>query len=184
MPARTVSGCVLAVATAAAIAVLAVTTGATARDVRGNAIDPGTRVNGMVVVQGIAQESDAALFGLFCNPDVLSHGRRTRTCSTRIPHVSRLFVGHGIFAPKRTIDSWWKRVTWDLWIDGQRVRLGRFGTTDRWLLKYPAAGYEDVVLREWAIVLLQPAGRHSIRYRTRWPSGVTDTTWRFTVSTN
>jgi hypothetical protein len=167
------------------IAVLATSTAATATVARGNAIDPGTRVNGMLVYQDVAQRAGAALFGLYCDPVVVSPGRRTRTCSTTIPRVRRLFVGHGIFAPTRTaVDRTWARLTWALWIDGERVDLARFGWTDRWLLNLPAANYKPVVLREWAIMLMGAEGRHSIRYRTRWPSGVMDTTWKFSVARN
>lgn len=171
---------------AATLAVLALTTGASATGTGDRAVDPGTRVNGMLVVQGLAQDAETALFAnLWCDPIVLSRGRRIRTCA-RIRHVSRLFVGHGIFAPRRTIDRAWKRLTWDMWIDGEHVSLSRFGHTDRWLLNFPPAGGRDVVLREWAILLLRPEGRHSIRYRTRDPSGAldTDTTWKFFVERN
>jgi hypothetical protein len=69
-----------------------------------------------------------------------------------------------------------------MWIDGQRVDLQAFGTADRTLQKYPPAGNIDVVLREWNVTLLRATtGRHTIRYRTREPRGVMDTTWRFTV---
>jgi hypothetical protein len=167
----------------AVLAVLALTTGASATAVRVDAIDPGTRVNGMLVYQDIAQRAQASLFGGgYCDPVVLSPGRRIRTCGTTIPpHVSRLFVGHGIFAPKRAIDRIWNRLTWAMWIDGQRVDLDEFGFTDRWLYDFAPADYKPVVLREWAIMLVGAQGPHSIRYRTRWPSGVTDTTWKFTV---
>jgi hypothetical protein len=166
----------------AVLAVLAFTTGASAANTRDGAIDPGTRVNGMLVYQDIGQQAQKSLFGGgYCDPIVLSPGRRTRTCGTTVPHVSRLFVGHGIFAPERAIDRIWNRLTWAMWIDGQRVDLAKFGFTDRWLYNFAPADYKDVVLREWAIMLVGAQGRHSIRYRTRWPSGVTDTTWKFTV---
>ena len=147
-----------------------------------DAIDPGTRVNDMLVVAGVAQRANASLFGYYCDPVVMSAGRRTRVCGARVPHVSRLFVGHGIFGPERTIEKSWNRTTWDLWIDGQHVDLVEFGTTDRWLFDYPPAGFQDVVLREWSIMLVGPQGRHTIRYRTRWPNGVIDTTWKFLVA--
>jgi hypothetical protein len=71
-----------------------------------------------------------------------------------------------------------------MWADGQRVDLDEFGWTDRWLLNFAPADYKDVVLREWAIMLVRAQGQHSIRYRTRWPSGVFNTTWKFTVARN
>ena len=174
----------LAVCIAVVVALLlALTTAASATPVRRDSIDPGTRVNGMRVFQGTAREADASLFGFYCAPVILSPGRRTRTCAL-IHHVSRLFVGHGIFAPQRKLNRTWNRLTWAMWIDGQRVDLAEFGYADRWLFDFPPAGHKDVLLREWSIVLWHPQGRHSIRYRTRWPSGVQDTTWKFTVERN
>jgi hypothetical protein len=105
---------------------------------RDNAIDPGAAVNGMQVVQGISQEADLDLFTPFCDPVVLSTGRRTRSCG-RIPSARHIFVGHGIFAPKRRIDAIWKAVRWDMWVDGRHVSLQRFGHTDRWLHSFPPA---------------------------------------------
>ena len=70
-----------------------------------------------------------------------------------------------------------------MWIDGQRVSLDEFGTTDRMLYHYPPAGGKDVTLREWAVTLAHPTpGRHTIRYRFRLPQGVTDATWEFNVA--
>jgi len=134
----------------------------------------------MVVVQGLFRDADTSIYERFCDPVVLSPGRRVRTCAT-VPSVRRLFVGHGTFAPKKTIDVAWNKESWAMWIDGRRVSLSRFGHSDRWLYDYPPAGGRDVVLREWSIVLTGAEGRHSIRYRTRLPQGVFDTTWRFVV---
>jgi hypothetical protein len=146
-------------------------------------VSPGTVVNGMAVVEGTAATADLPLLGgASCDPLVRSPGRRTRTCGP-ILHVERLFVGYGIYAPKRQIDRAWTRLRWNMWIDGKQVGLDQFGWTDRWLYDYPPVGFENVVLREWAVTLLHPAGRHSIRYRIRWSDrAVTDTTWRFRVA--
>ena len=168
---------VRAVGVAAIIAVLALTTGAVAAPGAGGAIDPGTPVNGMVVVQGVKREADGWLFDTICDPIVRSPGRRTRSCG-QLPPLRRLFVGHGYFAPKKQIESAWNSLSWTLWIDGKRVDLSRFGHADRWI----QADGRMVVLREWSIILVGAEGRHSIRYRTRSPQGVTDTTWVFSVA--
>ena len=68
----------------AALAALTLATGASANVVGTDAIDPGTPVNGMVVVQGVAREADAALFGHYCDPVVLTPGRRTRVCDLHL----------------------------------------------------------------------------------------------------
>ena len=144
-------------------------------------IEPSTRVNGMLVVQGSARRTQARLFSDWCDPVVLTPARRTRSCG-RIPRVPRLFVGYGLFDSQAKIERTWKSSKWEMWIDGQRVNLQAFGTADRLLLKYGPAGNKDVVLREWNVTLVDATpGRHTLRYRTREPVGVTDTTWVFTV---
>jgi hypothetical protein len=174
------------VGVAAVLIALTLATGASAKVVGSDAIDPGTRVNGMLVVQGLAREADVALFGYYCDPVVLTAGRRTRVCSTPLPSVRRIFVGYGIWAvSKQRLDPAWSVYASrsKMWIDGQRVSLARFGHSDRWLLNYPPADGRDALLREWSIVLFGAKGRHSIRYRGRLPQGVTDVTWKFTVAT-
>ena len=144
-------------------------------------IEPRTRANGMLVVQGSSRQSQASLFGAICDPVVLKPGRRTRTCAP-VGRVSRLFVGYGLFAPLGQIEREWKAVGWKLWLDGQPVDLDAFGTSDRVLSKYPPADFKDVVLREWSIVLVDPTpGRHTIRYRAGGREGATDTSWVFRV---
>jgi hypothetical protein len=172
---------VLAVTAAVATGALILATVAFADSERRAVIEPLTRVSGMLVVQGAAQQSPARLFPDWCDPVVLTPGRRTRSCG-RIPRTSRLYIGYGLFESPSRIGRTWNASKWDMWIDGQRVDLQAFGTADRTLPKYPPAGNKDVVLREWNVTLLRPTtGRHTIRYRTREPHGVTDTTWTFTV---
>ena len=161
--------------------VLVLTAGASAAVVGDVAIEPGQRVNGMLVVQGVKRDSDAWLFDSICDPIVLRPGRRTRSCG-HLPPVRRIFIGYGIFAPGEQIDRAWRSTRWELWIDGRPVSLRRFGHSDRTLMGFAPAGGRDVVLREWSIILVGAEGRHSIRYRTRSPSGVGDTTWRFVVT--
>ena len=172
---------VLAAAVTLCMAALALTAGASAVPSAGGAIEPGTRVNGMLVVQGVAREANGSLFETICDPVVVRPGRRTRTCG-QLPPLRRIFIGAGIFAPEQAIESAWTKLSWRLWIDGRSVGLSRFGHSDRWLLGFAPAGYRDVVLREWAVILVGAQGRHSIRYRSRLPQGVIDTTWRFSVA--
>ena len=131
MPTRRIPH-IRAVSVAACIAVLAVTAGALAAREAGGAIDPGTRANGMLVVQGDKREADGWLFDTICDPIVRSPGRRTRTCG-QLPPLRRLFVGYGIYAPEKQIESAWRSLSWKLWIDGEQVSLGRFGHGDRWI---------------------------------------------------
>ena len=166
-----------AVGVAACSVVLALIAGAVAAREAVGAIDPGTRVNGMVVVQGDKRDADGWLFDTICDPIVLRLGRRTRACG-QLPPLRRIFVGHGHFAPEEQIDAYWRSLSWKLWIDGRQVSLRRFGHADRRI----QVGGRDVVLREWSIILMGAKGRHSIRYRTRGPQGVSDTTWVFWVA--
>lgn len=170
----------------AALAALTLTTGASAKVVEGDAIEPGTRVNEMMVVQGLAREADVSLFGFYCDPVVLTAGRRTRVCASPLPSVRRIFIGHGVWAVSRQrLNAAWSAYAGrtQMWIDGQRVGLAGFGHGDRWLSNYPPADGRDALLREWSIVLFGAQGRHSIRYRSGLPSqGVTDVTWKFTVA--
>lgn len=169
---------------AAALAVVSLASSASATVVRSDGIHPGTRVNGMVVVQGIAEDADVALFGYYCAPNVLSPGRRVRVCSPALPQVRRIFIGYGFWdVSRRRLESWWRANAHrtQMWIDGQNVRLDRFGHGDRWLLNYATADGRDALLREWSIVLFGAEGRHSIRYRGPLGRGFADTTWRFTV---
>jgi hypothetical protein len=168
------------------VALLAVslTTGASATVVREDAIEPGTRVNGMLVVQGVARDTDAELFGVVCDPVVVRLGRRTRSCA-QLPPVRRIFAGHGIWAvSEQLLESVWGKYAsrTEMWIDGRRISLNRFGHSDRWLSNFPPADGRNALLREWSIVLVGVEGRHSIRYRGRLPQGVTDVTWRFSVA--
>ena len=98
------------------------------------------------------------------------------------PHVSRLFVGYGIFAPPKAIEREWKGSKWDMWIDGQRVNLAAFGTTDRTLANYPTCRrqgrHPSRVERD---ARETDTGAH-VRYRTRGPTSTTDTTWTLTVA--
>ena len=164
---------------AAAIALVAIAAGASAAREASGAVDPGTRVNGMLVIQGDKREADGWLFDTICDPIVRSPGRRTRTCG-QLPPLRRLFVGHGIFASEKQLDNAWRSVTWKLWIDSKPVSLSRFGHSDRWIQE----SGRRVLLREWSIILVGASGRHSIRYQMRWPQGVADTTWRFSLAKN
>jgi hypothetical protein len=135
----------------------------------------------MLVVQGSARQSETSLFGGYCDPVVLTPGRRSRDCGS-IPPWTRLYVGYGLFAPPSSIERVWKATTWKLWLDGRPVDLAAFGTSDRELPKYAPADGKDVVLREWSIVLVRPTpGKHRIRYRTADSDGVLDTTWIFRI---
>ena len=142
-------------------------------------IEPSDRVRGMLVVQGPATRAQTALFGIYCDPIT---GRHRDTCRD-VPRVRRLFVGYGIWGSKAAVSRLWKPSEWSMWIDGQRVSLDEFGTTDRTLYKYAPAGGKDVTLREWSVTLANPTpGRHTIRYRFRLPRGITDATWEFKVA--
>ena len=82
-----------------------------------------------------------------------------------------------------SISRLWNARDWSLWIDGERVSLDEFGTTDRTLYQYPPADGKDVTLREWSVTLAHSTpGRHTVRYRFQLPQGTVDATWAFKVA--
>jgi hypothetical protein len=144
-------------------------------------VGPGGTIGAMTLASGIEQKADSEIW-LFCRPDIPKPGRYLRTCS--VPRVQRLFIGYGDWErTRKAVDSVWKQLTWDLWFDGRRVSLSRFGTSYRTLYAFPAAGGKNVILREWNVNLIGVTrGRHVIRYRSASRSvGTTDATWTFTV---
>jgi hypothetical protein len=147
----------------------------------GSPIGPGDEIGTMTLAVGTVSDADLKFFDR-CDPVILKPGDYMRSCA--VPRVNRLFVGYGDFEPTRKaieLDS--KQSKWDLWIDGHRVDLAAFGTSDRTLFGFPAAGGKNVILREWRVILVGvTSGEHTIRYRKRHASdGTTDATWTFTV---
>ena len=144
-------------------------------------IGPGGKIGTMTLVRGIEPRADDELWR-YCVPAVPTPGTYRRTCS--IPHIDRLFIGYGDWelTPK-ALDSAWKQLQWDLWFDGRRVDLSRFGTSERTLYNFPPAGGKTAILREWNVTLLRmTSGKHVIRYRSLSRSlGTTDATWTVTT---
>jgi hypothetical protein len=146
-------------------------------------VGPGGKIGTMMLVRGIEQKADAELWGVLgCDAVIPKPGRYRRTCS--VPQVPRLFIGYGDWErTRRALDSVWKQLKWDLWLDGRHVDLSRFGTSERTLFYFPAAGGKNVILREWNVILVGVTpGKHLIRYRSASRSlGTTDATWTFTT---
>ena len=161
---------------------LACAGGASGESFHSAAIDPGQRVGGMLVVQGLERDADLSIW-TYCNPVVTAPGPDARTCS--VPRSRRIFAGYGIWGDTRKIvDGAWHKQAWRLWIDGQVVNLARFGTTELWIPDPTRPTARRLgLLRLWAIVLVGAKGTHSIRYRSRLEDGgpFTFNTWNFTV---
>ena len=141
---------------------------------------PGGKIGAMTLVRGPEEAADDELWR-FCQP-VLPKGRRHGACF--VPRVRRLFIGYGDFERTRMkLDSVWRALKWDLWLDGRRVDLPRFGTSDRTLYDFPPAGSKTVILREWNVILVGGTrGKHVIRYRSASRTlGATEGTWTFTL---
>jgi len=111
----------------------------------------------------------------------------TRECEKTVPLHSRLIVGDGWTTKnKQQLEENWKVITWELYLDGQQVDVGVFGTAD---MQTPE-GYPN---RSWPIFLENLApGVHTRRNVFRisqeifdgfvtYPVGTYDTTYRFTV---
>jgi hypothetical protein len=165
-------------------AALAAVSGATLL-VGGAPLVPGSHIGSAKLVRGAAPKADEKLFD-FCNPIIEKAGVYRRSC--RSPKVARLFIGYGAFeANKAALDADWKTTSWGAWLDGRRIALRRFGTSDRMLYAFPPAGGKDVTLREWRVMLLHAKGRHRLRYRFRGPlagpaGGTVDATFTFTLT--
>jgi hypothetical protein len=99
--------------------------------------------------------------------------------------VARLFIGYGDWErTQKALDSAWRQLKWDLWVDGRRVELPRFGTSERTLYYFAPAGGKNAILREWSVTLVGvTSGKHVIRYRRSASGslGTTDATWTLTV---
>jgi hypothetical protein len=133
----------------------------------------------MTLVKGTAATADQKLFDI-CDL-VLRSGSYHRRCAP-VYRVRRLFIGSGSFALPPEINDLWARTKWAAWLDGRRIALAAFGTSDRMLYAYPPAGGKDVTLREWRVMLVGATpGRHTLRYRSQGPEGTGDTTWTFTI---
>ncbi|PWU24921.1 MAG: hypothetical protein C5B48_03930 [Candidatus Rokuibacteriota bacterium] len=138
---------------------------------------PGDHLGKMVLRRGTAVTAGFKLFDI-CNPP----GSGRQHCGL-VPDVRRLFIGYGSFAPPDQISQLWTQTTWSGWLDGHRLQLSAFGSSDRTLDAYPPAGGQDVTLREWRVVLVGATpGRDTIRYRSLGPDGNSDVTWIFTVA--
>jgi hypothetical protein len=157
---------------AAVVVLLAGGFGSSPRPVR-----PGGKIGTMTLVRDIEDRADDEIWR-FCKAVIPKPGRYRRTCF--VPRVERLFIGYGDWErTRKSLDSVWRQLKWDLWFDGRQVDLPRFGTSERTLYYFPPAGGKNVMLREWSVVLVGvTSGKHSIRYRSESRSlGTTDATW-------
>jgi hypothetical protein len=145
-----------------------------------SSVEPGSKIGAMKLVRGTTSRADLKFFDV-CNPIVVKPGEYRRSC--RVPGVRRLFIGYGTFEPtKRGLEREWRQTRWALWVDGHRVDLPAFGTSDRTLFAFPPAGGQDVILREWDVILASPTpGKHELRYRSRHSGATTSATWDFVV---
>jgi hypothetical protein len=149
-------------------------------------VGPGDKIGTMTLVRGGEREADDELWHGYCDAVIPKPGRYRRTCTPPpfVPYLRRLFIGYGDWErTRKALDSAWKQLKWELWFDGRRVNLSRFGTSERPLYNFPAAGGKQVLLREWSVILIGVTeGKHVIRYRSKSSSlGTTDATWTFTV---
>jgi hypothetical protein len=144
-------------------------------------VRPGGKIGTMTLVRGIEHRADDEIWRR-CNPVIPKPGRYHRTCF--VPRVERLFIGYGDWErTQKALDSVWRQLNWELWFDGRRVDLPRFGTSERTLYSFAPAGGENATLREWSVTLVGvTSGKHVIRYRSASRSlGTTDATWTLTV---
>ena len=144
-------------------------------------VGPGGKIGTMTLARGIEHKADDEIWR-FCKAVIPKPGPYRRTCF--VPRVERLFIGSGDWErTRKALDSAWRQLKWDLWVDGRRVDLPRFGISERTLYYFAPAGGKTVILREWSVTLVGvTSGKHVIRYRSASRSlGTTDATWTLTV---
>ena len=146
-----------------------------------SALRPGDHVGSAKLVVG-TEATGVTLFGR-CNPVITKPGVYRRSC--RLRRSAALFIGYGASkAHFATLDAEWKKTRRTAWLDGHRIALGRFGTTD--IRAFVRGRDKPVIRREWRIVLLHAEGRHRLRYRFSGPlagsGGGVDATFTFTLT--
>jgi hypothetical protein len=147
-----------------------------------SALDPGDHVGSAQLVLGT--EATGQLLFSRCNPVITKPGVYRRAC--RLRRSDALFIGYGASKPHlATLDAEWKKTSWTAWLDGHRIALRKFGTTD--IRAFMPGRDEPVIRREWRIVLRDAEGRHRLRYRYSGPlaggaGGVVDATFTFTLT--
>jgi hypothetical protein len=144
-------------------------------------VGPGGKIGTMTLVRGTEHQAEDEIFA-HCDAVIPKPGRYHRACS--VPRVQRLFIGYGDWErTRKALDSAWKQLKWDLWVDGRHVSLSRFGSSIRTLYGFPPAGFKNAFLREWSVTLIGVTpGKHAIRYRSVSRSlGTTDVAWTLTV---
>jgi hypothetical protein len=147
-----------------------------------SALGPGDHVGSAELAVG-TEATGVTLFGR-CNPVITKPGVYRRSC--RLRKSSALFIGYGASKPHRaTLDAEWKKTSWAAWLDGHRIALRKFGTTD--IRAFMPARDKPLIRREWRIVLLHADGRHRLRYRFHGPlagpdGGAVDAIFTFTLT--
>jgi hypothetical protein len=145
------------------------------------ALRPSERIGAVTLVSVPEASADSGIF-TFCRPEILDTGRYRRTCT--VPRTKLLFLGYGAFETSRAkLDDIWRQLRWTMTFDGRAVDLRAFGTEDRVLRRYAAAGGRTAYLRAWKVAAENlPPGRHTLRYTMRQSGyGTTDATWTFVV---
>jgi hypothetical protein len=146
-----------------------------------SALRPGDHVGDAKLVVG-TEAAGVTLFGR-CNPVITKPGVYRRSC--RLRRSAALFIGYGASKPRlAALDAEWDKTKWTAWLDGRRIALRKFGTTD--IRAFMPGRDKPVIRREWRIVLLHAEGRHRLRYRFTGPlagsGGVVDATFTFTLN--
>jgi hypothetical protein len=140
-------------------------------------VGPGGKIGTMTLTRGVLFDADISLWNV-CNGEISKFGRYHRSCA--IPRLRRTYIGRGARAPtEKALAEEWKRQRWSLSVDGRAVNLAAFGTND----SSPPSRGKPAVGRFWKVILVgATAGKHTVRYRTRYfPAGTIDATWTVTV---
>jgi len=144
---------------------------------------PGDTVNGALLAAGIKTGNETWLW-TFCDPAVHGSPTSTRSCRAIDYPIERLFIGDGFATAPGKLDSAWRTLHWQLWLDGQKIDLPAFGTEDLG----PFTGTKVLEERQWKVIIVHPkAGRHTLHEIVRRaipgkPSELLqDGTWTFVL---
>lgn len=147
---------------------------------------PGDTVNGALLAAGFRTEHETPLWA-FCDPDQHGSPTFTRSCRAIDYPIERLFIGDFLITAPGELNSVWRTLHWQLWLDGQKIDLPAFGTDDLGPFT-PHGGTKVLKVRQWKVILVHPkAGRHTLHEIVRRaipgkPSELAqDGTWTFVL---
>lgn len=120
-------------------------------------IGPGDKIGSMTVEQELSNTAYASIWD-FCEHIMEKQKPETRVVDCIVPHEPAFAFNFGWSAVKSSIESNWNAMTFEMYIDDQRVDLDQFDWEE---IDNTVYGYQ----RYWEVYLVDPTpGDHSFRY--------------------